>query len=165
MRVADAPDQAYGSVVAASKLFQYLLPPLQLSNMTSYFMIKNLFIYLLHISINVLFLGPPRGGSEKNGSGRPCSAPGKMRVDKVDGYAVGRKNCDMTGRVLIGAAWPHPVEGVVGRFLWRLRLCHPCATVQCSQQVALTKVSKTRQPIQIFQRKVFQEANFAGWPW
>ena len=127
MRAADAPDQAYGSVVAASKLFQYLLPPLQLSSMTTYFMIKNIFIYLWHISINVLFLGPPRGGSEKNGSG---------------GYTVGRKNCDMTGRVLIGAAWPHPVEGVVGRFLWRLRLCHPCATASARNRSRWQKFQK-----------------------
>ena len=74
--------------------------------------------------------GPHAEAQKKNGSGRPCSAPGKMRAlawrcegDYNHGagqggwlYAVGRKNCDMTGRVLIGAAWPHPVEGVVGRF-------------------------------------------------
>ena len=104
--------------------------------------------------------GPHAAAQKKNGSGRPCSAPGKMRVDKVDGYAVGRKNCDIErAGSLIGAAWPHPVEGVVGRFLWRLRLCHPSRNSQCSQQVALTKVSKKarRQPIQIFQRKVFKK--------
>ena len=118
--------------------------------MTTYFMIKNIFIYLLHISINVLFLGPPRGGSEKNGSGRPCSAPGKMRVDKVNGYAVGRKNCDMTGRAAPRrrGRWPLPLAPSA---------LPPLRNSQCSQQVALTKISKTRQPIQIFQRKVFKK--------
>ena len=131
MRAADAPDQAYGSVVAASKLFQYLLPPLQLSSMTTYFMIKTIFIYLLHISINVLFLGPPRGGSEKNGSGRPCSAPGKMRVDKVW----------RAGSLLELMAAPR-IEGVVGRFLWRLRLCHPCATASARNRSRWQKFQK-----------------------
>ena len=51
-------------------------------------------------------------------------------------YAVGRKNCDMTGGVLVRGAGTNPVQSVIGCFFWGLRLRQPCATCrQCSQQV------------------------------
>ena len=60
-------------------------------------------------------------------------------------YAVGRKNCDMTGGVLVRGAGTNPVQSVIGCFFWGLRLRQPCAT--CSQAVSarnrsLIKVSK-----------------------
>ena len=47
-----------------------------------------------------------------------------------------------------GGRWPLPLAPSA---------LPPLRNSQCSQQVALTKVSKTRQPIQIFQRKVFKK--------
>ena len=35
-------------------------------------------------------------------------------------YAVRRKNCDMTGGVLVGGAGTNPVQSVIGCFFWGL---------------------------------------------